>query len=98
MSLFAELKRRNVFRVAILYGVSGWLVLQVGDVLFDLLGVPEWGLKLVFGILLLGLPFVLFFSWAYEMTPEGIKREKILEQIENGEDVNISYRWLLRLS
>ena len=52
MSLIKELKRRNVIRMGILYGISSWLVLQVGDVMFELLGVPDWSLKFVFGILL----------------------------------------------
>ena len=83
MSLFEELKRRNVFRVAILYVVTGWLVLQMGDVLFELLGVPDWTLKFVFGLLILGLPFVLFFSWAYELTPEGLKKESEVDRTQS---------------
>ena len=80
MNFFAELRRRNVFRVGIFYIVSGWLVLQIGDVLFELLGVPDWMLKFVFGVLLLGFPFALFLSWAYELTPEGIKRESEVDR------------------
>lgn len=59
MALIAELKRRNVIRVALLYCVASWLVLQVADVLFGVMGVPDWSLRLVFGILLLGLPIAL---------------------------------------
>jgi len=80
MSFWLELKRRNVIRVAVFYAVAAWLVLQVADVLFGILGVPDWSLRLVLGILLLGLPFVLVFSWAYELTPEGIKREKDVDR------------------
>jgi TolB-like protein/Tfp pilus assembly protein PilF len=75
MSLLVELQRRNVFRVATFYVVAGWILLQAGDLLFDVLGVPPWGLKLLLGLLVLGLPFVLVFSWVYELTPEGLKRE-----------------------
>ena len=75
MSLLAELKRRNVFRVATFYLVAGWVLLQAGDLLFNALGVPPWGLKLLLGMLLLGFPFALVFAWAYELTPEGLKRE-----------------------
>ena len=53
-SLLTELRRRNVFRVAAVYAVAGWLLLQVADVLFAVLGVPDWGLRLVLGLLLLG--------------------------------------------
>jgi len=74
--LFAELKRRNVFRIAALYVVGGWIILQVADVLFGLLEVPDGSLRLVLGILILGFPVALVFSWVYEMTPEGLKRER----------------------
>ena len=75
MSLLSELKRRNVFRVATFYAVAGWVLLQAGDLLFDALGVPPWALKLLLGLLLLGFPLAIFFAWAFELTPEGLKRE-----------------------
>ena len=75
MSLFAELKRRNVFRMGILYLVSSWLILQVADVLAGLFGLPDWSMRFVGFVLLLGFPLALIFSWIYELTPEGIKRE-----------------------
>ena len=75
-SIWFELKRRNVVRVGALYALAGWLLLQVADILFALLDVPAWGLRLVLGLLLLGFPLVLIFSWVYEMTPEGLKRER----------------------
>ena len=83
MSLFAELKRRNVFRVAIAYAVLGWVVLQGADFLLDLVGAPEWVIR-VFAIAgLVGLPFALFFAWAYELTPEGIKREREVDRSQS---------------
>ena len=75
MSVIAELKRRNVVRVAVLYGLVAWLTLQVAEVLFGLLDLPVWTGKLVFGLLALGFPLALIFSWVYELTPEGLKRE-----------------------
>jgi TolB-like protein/Tfp pilus assembly protein PilF len=75
MSFFSELKRRNVMRVAVLYGVASWVLLQVGDLLFGALGVPAWGIRLLLGLLLLGFPLTLIFAWVYELTPEGLKRE-----------------------
>ncbi len=75
MSLFAELKRRNVIRVGIAYFVAAWLLLQITDVLSGVLGLPEFVGKAVFLVLLIGLVPVLVFSWAYEITPEGVKRE-----------------------
>src|SRR3990172_7683250 len=80
MSFFEELKRRNVVRMAILYGVASWLLLQIADVLFDQLGIPAWAFRLVLGLLVLGFPFALIFSWVFELTPEGLKRERDIER------------------
>jgi TolB-like protein/Tfp pilus assembly protein PilF len=79
-SLWFELKRRNVIRVSVLYAIAGWVLLQVADILFGLLDVPGWGLRLVLGLLLLGFPLVVIFSWVYEMTPEGLKRESEVDR------------------
>ena len=81
MGLIAELKRRNVIRVGLLYCIAAWLVLQVADVLFGLIGVPDWSLRLVFGLLLLGLPLALIFAWVFELTPEGLRRERPSEEL-----------------
>ena len=81
VGLIAELKRRNVIRVGLLYGIAAWLVLQVADVLFGVMGVPDWSLRLVFGILLLGLPVALIFAWVFELTPEGLKRERPADEV-----------------
>jgi len=80
VSVFAELKRRNVFRVAALYLVAAWVFLQVGDLLFGLLGLPAWTNKLLFAGLVLGFVPALIFSWVYELTPEGLKREHEIER------------------
>ena len=76
MSLFSELKRRNIFRVALLYLVASWMILQVAEVGVSLLGLPGWTGRFVFLLLAIGFPLVMVFSWAYEITPEGIRREK----------------------
>lgn len=73
--LLEELKRRNVIRVAVFYGVAAWLLLQVADILLETLGVPDWGMKLILVILAIGFPIAVIFSWVFEITPEGIKRE-----------------------
>ena len=80
MSLFAELKRRNVFKVAFLYTVAAWLTLQVADLLFEALELPASWLRLVLALLILGFPFAVIFSWVFEMTPEGLKREKDIDR------------------
>lgn len=80
MSLFAELKRRNVFRVGIAYVVLAWLVLQVGDTLAPALHLPEWVNSALAFFLILGFPLAIFFAWAFELTPEGIKLEKNVDR------------------
>jgi TolB-like protein len=71
---FNELKRRNVVRVGFAYVVVGWLVFQVGEVLFPTFGAPEWVFKSLILLIALGFPFALLFAWAFELTPEGIKK------------------------
>jgi adenylate cyclase len=75
VSLFAELKRRNVFRVAAAYAVIGWLLIQASDIVFPRLGLPEWTVTLMIVIVGFGFPLALFLAWAYEITPAGIRRE-----------------------
>jgi adenylate cyclase len=83
MTLIQELKRRNVFRVGILYLVSSWILLQFTDVLSSLLPVPAWAGSLVVLLLSLGFFPVVIFAWIYEMTPEGIKRESDIDRSQS---------------
>lgn len=80
MSLLAELGRRNVIRVAIAYAVASWVLLQIVDVVTPILELPGWAPKLIFVVLAIGLMPVLIFSWAFELTPEGIKRESEVDR------------------
>ena len=80
MSFFEELKRRNIIKVTIAYVVVGWLMSQVAEFATENFGAPEWVLKTFVVFLLLGLPLVLIFTWAFEMTPEGLKREKDVDR------------------
>jgi adenylate cyclase len=75
MSLFEELKRRNVFRVGIAYTVASWLLIQVTDTVFPRIGLPDSAVTLVIALLAIGFIPALIFAWAFEMTPEGIKKE-----------------------
>ena len=75
MSFLSELKRRNVIRVALAYLVASWLLLQVTDVLIGMLALPDWIGKFIFLIIVIGIVPTLIFSWAYEMTPEGLRPE-----------------------
>jgi TolB-like protein len=83
MSLLAELKRRNVIRVAAAYAVLCWLVLQVGDILIDSLDLSGDYSKFIIILLALGFIPVLVFSWIYEMTPEGIKKESDIDRADS---------------
>ncbi|NNE04396.1 MAG: tetratricopeptide repeat protein [Xanthomonadales bacterium] len=83
MSFFNELKRRNVFKVAAAYIIVGWLIMQVGDTLGPALLLPEWINSALAFFLILGFPLALFFAWAFEMTPEGIKKEKDVDRDES---------------
>ncbi len=80
MSFIAELKRRNVIRVAVFYIVAAWLIIQVADILLEAMAVPDWGMRLILIIVLLGFPVALTFSWIFELTPEGVKREKDVDR------------------
>ena len=80
MSFFVELKRRNVFRVAIAYIVLAWIILQVGDTLAPALHLPETVNSVLAFFLILGFPLAMFFAWAFELTPEGLKLEKNVDR------------------
>lgn len=82
-SLLEELKRRNVFRVAVGYLVLAWVVLQIADLVAPALRLPEWTLSFVTFIGIIGFPFALFFAWAFELTPEGIKRSEDVDPQES---------------
>jgi adenylate cyclase len=79
MNFFAELKRRNVYKVAVAYAVVSWLLIQVATQVFPFFEVPNWTVRLVVLLLVLGFPVALVLSWAFEITPEGIKLESELE-------------------
>ena len=83
MNFFAELKRRNVVRVGIAYVLVGWVLAQVAEFAFENFGAPDWVLKTFVTLLLLGLPLALFFAWAFELTPEGIKREEDVDRSQS---------------
>ncbi len=83
MSFLKELKRRNVFRVGAAYIIVAWLVAQVLQLIFESFGTPGWVIKTVLVLLAAGWPFSLFFAWAFEMTPEGIKREHEVDRTQS---------------
>jgi TolB-like protein/Tfp pilus assembly protein PilF len=78
-NFFAELQRRNVYRVAVAYGVVSWLLVQIATQVFPFFEIPNWATRLVVIVLLLGLPVALVLAWIFELTPEGIKRTDEVE-------------------
>src|SRR5436189_4133070 len=80
-NFFAELKRRNVYKVAIAYAVIAWLLMQISTQVFPFLEIPNWAIRLVIMLIVIGFPIALVIAWAFELTPEGLKRT---------EDVDVS--------
>lgn len=76
MGLLSELRRRNVIRVAIAYAIAAWLLIEVTATTFPMLRLPEWTATFVTVLLMIGFPLALIITWAFELTPEGLKREK----------------------
>jgi hypothetical protein len=77
-NFFAELKRRNVYKVAVAYAVVGWLIAQIATQIFPFLEIPNWIVRLVIVLIAIGFPIALVIAWAFEATPEGIKRTEDL--------------------
>src|SRR5213083_1852941 len=82
-NFFAELKRRNVYKVAIAYAVVAWLFIQAASIFLPAFNAPQWAIQIVILILVVGFPIALVFSWAFEITPEGIKRESEVQADES---------------
>ena len=74
INFFAELKRRNVYKVAVAYAVVGWLLVQVATQVFPFFEIPNWAVRLVVLAIVIGFPIALVIAWAFELTPEGLKR------------------------
>jgi TolB-like protein len=83
VSFIKELRRRNVFRVAVAYVITAWLLLQVVDILLPMLTLPEWVARFVLLLLLIGFPIAMLLAWAYELTPDGIKKESEVDRSES---------------
>ena len=80
MSIVQELKRRNVFRVAVAYVVAAWVITEVSSLVLEIYESPDSVIRVIVALLALGLPFALLFAWAFEVTPEGIKRESEIDR------------------
>src|SRR3954469_7706107 len=80
-NFFAELKRRNVYKVAVAYAVVGWVTAQIATQIFPFLEIPTWIIRLVIVLIAIGFPIALVIAWAFEATPEGIKRTEDVDPV-----------------
>src|SRR3984893_6516762 len=78
-SFFAELKRRNVYKVAVAYAVVGWVIAQIATQIFPFLEIPNWVVRLVIVLIAIGFPIALVLAWAFEVTPQGIERTEVAD-------------------
>src|SRR5690348_15809659 len=76
---FGELKRRNVYKVAVAYAIVGWLIAQIATQIFPFLEIPTWVVRLIIVLIAIGFPIALVIAWAFEATPEGIKRTEVAD-------------------
>src|SRR5436189_200846 len=83
-NFFAELKRRNVYKVAVGYAVVGWLLIQVATQVFPFFEIPNWAVRLVVLLIVVGFPIALVIAWAFELTPRGIKRTEEADRVYPG--------------
>src|SRR3954454_22809707 len=91
-SFFAELKRRNVYKVAVAYAVVAWLVIQIATQVFPFLEIPTWVVRLVIALVAIGFPVALILGWALALTPEGIQRTEDADR--QGERPSRSRTWI----
>ena len=101
MSIVRELKRRNVIKLAIAYAVVAWLFIEVSATTFPMLRLPDWTATFVTVLLMMAFPVALIFAWAFEIAPEGIKREKDVDRSQSITHItgqNIDYITLARSS
>src|SRR3989440_7377737 len=78
-NFFSELKRRNVYKVAVAYAIVGWLLVQIATQVFPFFEIPNWAVRLVVLLVVIGFPIALMIAWAFESTPEGIKRTAVAD-------------------
>src|SRR6266542_5879255 len=80
-NFFSELKRRNVYKVAVAYAVVGWLVIQVSSTVLPTFHAPEWVVQTLVVLVAIGFPIALVIAWAFELTPEGLKRTEDVDLV-----------------
>ena len=91
---FGELKRRNVYKVAVAYAVVGWLLIQVATQVFPFFEIPNWAVRLVVLAIVIGFPIALVIAWAFELTPEGLKRTEDVDLVAQGSSRNRAWIYI----
>src|SRR4051795_4771074 len=91
-SFFSEVKRRNVYKVAVAYAVVGWLLVQVTTQVFPIFEIPNWASRLIVIAIVIGFPIALVIAWAFELTPEGLKRTEDADLAAQG--ARNSHAWI----
>jgi TolB-like protein/cytochrome c-type biogenesis protein CcmH/NrfG len=97
-NFFAELKRRNVYKVAIAYAVVAWLLIQVATQVFPFFEIPNWVVRLVVLVIILGFPIALIIAWAFELTPEGLKRTEFADKLPKKPSGNRVWLYVVMLA
>ena len=92
-NFFSELKRRNIYKVAVAYAIVGWLSIQIATQVFPFLEIPNWVVRLVIVAVAIGFPIALVIAWAFELTPEGLKRTEEVDA--SGERVPKKHTWIV---
>src|SRR5436305_5863953 len=92
-NFFAELKRRNVYKVAVAYAIVGWLLVQVATQVFPFLEIPNWVVRLVIALVIIGFPIALVIAWAFEATPQGIQRTEVADAMSTAPGKK-KYAWI----
>jgi TolB-like protein len=96
-SFFSELKRRNVYKIAVAYAVVGWLLIQIATQVLPIFEIPNWGLRLIVLAIIIGFPISLVIAWAFELTPEGIKHTEDVDLSEKGVSKNRTWIYVTLL-
>src|SRR5438477_11887614 len=91
-NFFAELKRRNVYKVAVAYAIVGWLLVQVATQVFPIFEIPNWASRLIVLAIIIGFPIALVIAWAFELTPQGLKRTEDVDLAGQGR--RKSHAWI----
>jgi len=94
-NFFGELKRRNVYKVAIAYAVVAWLLMQVASQIFPFFEIPNWAVRLVVLLLIMGFPVALILAWAFEVTPEGLKRTEVADELPRKSEQNRAWIYVV---